>query len=189
MLNGFGKTDKCDSNDRNNSVLSLHVNSSCISDLGSLDSLDRVREATIFEIIGIDLAGPMLVKNNAKIWVVIFTCAVFRAVHLELTPNLSTESVANGSTSPTNEEQRMLTRDDDILISIFIFCNLRECRIVVVFVGKRIYLQRPKQLPLLSHSAGRRCHRLFPREDQRSWTWRRNSLNPPGRIMKLVLKD
>ncbi|GFX68995.1 integrase catalytic domain-containing protein [Trichonephila clavipes] len=45
---------------------------------------DRVRNAGVFEVIGIDLAGPLFLKNGEKVWVVLYTCAVYRAVHLEL---------------------------------------------------------------------------------------------------------
>ena len=51
---------------------------------------NRVREAATFEITGIDLAGPLFLKDKQKVWIVIFTCAVYRAVHLELTMSLST---------------------------------------------------------------------------------------------------
>ncbi|UYV63047.1 hypothetical protein LAZ67_2002938 [Cordylochernes scorpioides] len=54
--------------------------------------LDRVRDATAFEILGVDLAGPLYLKNNTKAWIVLFTCAVFRAIHLELVTSLSTEA-------------------------------------------------------------------------------------------------
>lgn len=52
---------------------------------------DRVREATVFEIVGIDLTGPLYLKGGNKAWIVIFTCAVYRTVHLELVTSLSTE--------------------------------------------------------------------------------------------------
>ncbi|GFT09056.1 integrase catalytic domain-containing protein [Trichonephila clavipes] len=45
---------------------------------------DRVRDAGVFEVIGIDLAGPLFLKNGGKVWVVLYTCAVYREVHLEL---------------------------------------------------------------------------------------------------------
>ncbi|XP_035224793.1 uncharacterized protein LOC118197395 [Stegodyphus dumicola] len=66
---------------------------------------DQVREAAVFEIVGVDLTGPLILKGNQKSWIVSFTCAVFRAswivsftyavfraVHLELIFSLSTES-------------------------------------------------------------------------------------------------
>ncbi|GIX88184.1 reverse transcriptase [Caerostris darwini] len=54
--------------------------------------LDRVRESAIFEITGIDLCGPLLLKPRGKAWIVLFTCAVYRAIHLEPLMSLSTES-------------------------------------------------------------------------------------------------
>ena len=45
-----------------------------------------------FAVAGVDLAGPMFLKNRKKAWVVLFTCAVYRAVHLELVTSLSTEA-------------------------------------------------------------------------------------------------
>ncbi|KAG8184114.1 hypothetical protein JTE90_008900 [Oedothorax gibbosus] len=41
---------------------------------------------------GIDLAGPLFLRSGEKVWIVLYTCAVFRAVHLELVTALSTES-------------------------------------------------------------------------------------------------
>ncbi|GFX27146.1 putative RNA-directed DNA polymerase from transposon X-element [Trichonephila clavipes] len=40
----------------------------------------------------IDLAGPLFLKNGEKVWVVLYTCAVYRAVHLELVIALSTNN-------------------------------------------------------------------------------------------------
>lgn len=45
---------------------------------------NRVKDAKAFQIIGIDLAGPLFMKDKSKTWLVLFTCAVFRCVHLEL---------------------------------------------------------------------------------------------------------
>ncbi|GFT18133.1 retrovirus-related Pol polyprotein from transposon 412 [Trichonephila clavipes] len=39
---------------------------------------------------GVDLAGPLHLKDRRTGWVVLFTCAVFRAVHFELITSLST---------------------------------------------------------------------------------------------------
>jgi hypothetical protein len=51
---------------------------------------DRVKDASVFEICGIDLAGPLFLRGEEKAWICIFTCAVFCAVHLELIVSLST---------------------------------------------------------------------------------------------------
>lgn len=52
---------------------------------------NRVKNAKVFEISGIDLAGPLYLRDNSKQSVVIFTCAVVRAVHLELVEKINTE--------------------------------------------------------------------------------------------------
>ncbi|XP_015916232.1 uncharacterized protein [Parasteatoda tepidariorum] len=52
---------------------------------------DRVTETMVFEVVGTDLCGPFFLKEGHKSWVVIFICAVYRAVHLELVLSSSTE--------------------------------------------------------------------------------------------------
>ncbi|GFT44317.1 putative RNA-directed DNA polymerase from transposon X-element [Trichonephila clavipes] len=53
---------------------------------------DHVNDAAVFEVVGVDLAGPLYVKGGQKSWIVLFTCATYRAVHLELTSSLSTDA-------------------------------------------------------------------------------------------------
>ncbi|GBM39184.1 hypothetical protein AVEN_208358-1 [Araneus ventricosus] len=53
---------------------------------------DRVRDAYVFEVVGVDLCGPLYLKNKTKCWAVLFTCAVYLAVHIELVTSLSTDS-------------------------------------------------------------------------------------------------
>ena len=48
----------------------------------------RVSEDPPFTHTGVDFAGPLFVRGN----VCLFTCASTRAVHLELTPNLTVDS-------------------------------------------------------------------------------------------------
>ncbi|GBM13377.1 hypothetical protein AVEN_45202-1 [Araneus ventricosus] len=43
-------------------------------------------------VIGMDVAGPLIIKENKKVWILIITCAVYRAVHLELLMSLSTDN-------------------------------------------------------------------------------------------------
>ncbi|GBM92583.1 hypothetical protein AVEN_39897-1 [Araneus ventricosus] len=57
-----------------------------------LDNEDRVTDCAPFEIAGIDLAGPLYLKNEGKVWIVLFTCAVYRAIHLELVNSLSSDA-------------------------------------------------------------------------------------------------
>ena len=52
---------------------------------------NRVREAAAFEVVGIDYAGPLFLKEGCKAYICLFTCAVYRAVHLELVTSLSKE--------------------------------------------------------------------------------------------------
>lgn len=57
--------------------------------------LDRIRVSRPFEVVGVDFAGPLYVKQRepksgtAKAFVLLFTCASTRAVHLELRSGLS----------------------------------------------------------------------------------------------------
>ncbi|GFU58963.1 integrase catalytic domain-containing protein [Trichonephila clavipes] len=57
---------------------------------------DRVRDAAVFETIGLDLAGPLILKNGEKNWILILTCAVYRGIHLELLTSISIESFLLG---------------------------------------------------------------------------------------------
>ncbi|GBM03007.1 hypothetical protein AVEN_14521-1 [Araneus ventricosus] len=52
---------------------------------------DRLRDSATFETTGIDLAGPLYLRDGSKSWVVLYTCAVYRAVHLELVTSLTTD--------------------------------------------------------------------------------------------------
>ena len=57
--------------------------------------LDRIRNCKVFEVAGVDLAGPFYVREKEdvqKVWLVLYTCAVYRAVHLELVKSLSTDA-------------------------------------------------------------------------------------------------
>nr|XP_015907850.2 uncharacterized protein LOC107439688 [Parasteatoda tepidariorum] len=53
----------------------------------------RVKNAAAFEITGIDLGGPLYLSNGEKTWFVLLTCAIIRAVHIELVPSLITETL------------------------------------------------------------------------------------------------
>ncbi|GFS59013.1 integrase catalytic domain-containing protein [Trichonephila clavipes] len=53
---------------------------------------DRVRNAAVFEVTGIDLCGPLFLRtDNKKCWVVFASCVVYRTEHLELVSCWSTE--------------------------------------------------------------------------------------------------
>lgn len=55
---------------------------------------DWVTESPPFETVGVDFAGPLYVKTKKdkveKTYIALFTCAVTRAVHLELVSDMST---------------------------------------------------------------------------------------------------
>lgn len=56
---------------------------------------DRVTEAEAFEVVGVDFAGPVWVtarKTKRKAYLTLFTCAVTRAVHLEMVPDMTAET-------------------------------------------------------------------------------------------------
>ena len=54
----------------------------------------RVQPSRPFDSTGIDLAGPLYIKGHGepKAWVCLFTCCSTRAVHLEVVPDLTTET-------------------------------------------------------------------------------------------------
>jgi Integrase zinc binding domain len=57
---------------------------------GSLPE-DRCSFAEPFKVTGLDFAGPFYVKDaKEKAWMCLFTCAVTRALHLELVKSMST---------------------------------------------------------------------------------------------------
>ena len=55
---------------------------------------DRTTGETAFEVVGTDFAGPIryrrAAKREGKAYLVIFSCSLSRAVHLEIVPNLET---------------------------------------------------------------------------------------------------
>ncbi|GBM06874.1 hypothetical protein AVEN_147819-1 [Araneus ventricosus] len=53
---------------------------------------ERLQRVAAFQIAGADLAGPLFLHEGNKAWIVLFTCAVYRAIHLELFASLSTET-------------------------------------------------------------------------------------------------
>lgn len=52
----------------------------------------RVGQAPAFQVCGCDYAGPFHLKEDTKCYILLFTCGVVRALHLELVKNLSTAS-------------------------------------------------------------------------------------------------
>lgn len=55
-------------------------------------SIHRVKDANVFEVTGVDFTGPVYLRKGVKAWLCLYTCAVYRAVHLELVSSLSTQN-------------------------------------------------------------------------------------------------
>ncbi|GFS82814.1 integrase catalytic domain-containing protein [Trichonephila clavipes] len=53
---------------------------------------DCGNDCAIFEVVGIDLAGPLFLKTGEKVWITLYTCAVYHALHLELVNALSSDA-------------------------------------------------------------------------------------------------
>ncbi|GFY37353.1 uncharacterized protein TNIN_317101 [Trichonephila inaurata madagascariensis] len=51
-----------------------------------------MKRVAAFQVTGVDLAGPLYLRQGFKAWIVLFTYAVYRAVHLELVTSLSSET-------------------------------------------------------------------------------------------------
>ena len=62
--------------------------------LTRLSPVERTTQNLPFEIICIDYAGPLICKTRGgketKVYIILFTCSLTRAIHLELLPNHST---------------------------------------------------------------------------------------------------
>ena len=74
----------------------------------------RVSEDLVFTKVGGDFARPLYVKNiyqsgveTYKCYIALFTCAITRAIHLELTPDLSTNSFIRSSFEEIHREKRI----------------------------------------------------------------------------------
>ncbi|XP_055922602.1 uncharacterized protein LOC129953417 [Eupeodes corollae] len=60
---------------------------------------DRITFSSPFDVTGLDFAGPLYTYDSgqkSKAYIMLFTCASIRAVHLELTSDLTTESCLLG---------------------------------------------------------------------------------------------
>ena len=57
----------------------------------------RVKEATSFAYCGVDFAGPLYItvtegSESNKVWICLFTCCATHTIHLELIPDMSTQT-------------------------------------------------------------------------------------------------
>ena len=55
----------------------------------------RLRQAPPFTHTGVDIAGPIVGKStigtgSGKTWIVLYTCCVTRAIHLDIVPDMTT---------------------------------------------------------------------------------------------------
>ncbi|GFY62917.1 uncharacterized protein TNIN_338481 [Trichonephila inaurata madagascariensis] len=56
---------------------------------------DRINQTSAFSVCGLDFAGPLYVNNFGELqksYIVLFTCGVTRALHLELVSDMTTNS-------------------------------------------------------------------------------------------------
>ncbi|UYV67954.1 hypothetical protein LAZ67_5002612 [Cordylochernes scorpioides] len=59
-----------------------------IQTLGAALPTNRIGLGKPFEVTGVDLLGPLHLKGGSKVWVALCTCAVYRAVNLEIVRTL-----------------------------------------------------------------------------------------------------
>jgi len=52
-----------------------------------------VRDAAVFETTCVDMALPLFLRDGRHVWVCLYSCAIKRAVHLELVSLLSSDSI------------------------------------------------------------------------------------------------
>ncbi|UYV83350.1 hypothetical protein LAZ67_23000733 [Cordylochernes scorpioides] len=69
-------------------VEQMRHNQKPIQTPGAALPTNRIGLGKPFEVTGVDLLGPLYLKGGSKVWVALFTCAVYRAVHLEIVRTL-----------------------------------------------------------------------------------------------------
>ena len=73
----------------------------------------RVKEAPPFAYTGVDLAGPLYIKDKGigakKIWICLYTCCVTRAIHLEIVPQMMAESFIQSFTARRGFPVKMIS--------------------------------------------------------------------------------
>ncbi|GBN68724.1 hypothetical protein AVEN_67968-1 [Araneus ventricosus] len=107
---------------------------------------NRIKDVAVFEIIGFDLAGPLYLKGGSKAWICIYTCAVFRAVHLELLSSLTTEAFLQSF-------RRFIARRGR---PSFVYCDNGSN-----FIGASNYLKSVNWTEIAQFSSIRRIQWLF----------------------------
>lgn len=66
----------------------------------------RITTGEVFQTTGVDLAGPLQLKDGSKVWIVLYTCAVYRCIHLDLVTSLSTDAFLKSLERFINTEGR-----------------------------------------------------------------------------------
>ncbi|UYV61459.1 hypothetical protein LAZ67_1004915 [Cordylochernes scorpioides] len=71
---------------------------------------DRVRDAAVFEIVGVDLTGHLILKNKKKAWIVIFTWSSGSAEQEPGRPSIP--SPTGGRISSENGNQKIILKEN-----------------------------------------------------------------------------
>ncbi|XP_022911038.2 uncharacterized protein [Onthophagus taurus] len=74
----------------NDCVICKRYTAKCAEEKAPPLPTNCVKDAVCFEVVGVDLAGPLYLRDGGKTWICLFTCAIYRAVHLELVDSLLT---------------------------------------------------------------------------------------------------
>jgi len=74
---------------------------------------NRTTAVNAFETTGVDLAGPLYLRNGHKVWIVLSTCTVYRCVHIDFVTSLSTEAFVNALWQFVNVLGRLKTVHSD----------------------------------------------------------------------------
>lgn len=55
-----------------------------------------MKDAAVLDVTGVDMVGPLHLKERRNAWILLYNCAVYRTVHLELLHSLSTLAFLQG---------------------------------------------------------------------------------------------
>ena len=111
----------------------------------------RVSEGPAFSTTGVDYAGPSYVKSSTgdgsstKVYIALFTCAVVRAVHLEVAEDLSSESFIRAFrrfVSRWGVPERLISDNAK---------NFKDCGKRITFLSSHILEAEKTQRYLASH--------------------------------------
>lgn len=115
-------------------------------------SRDQIREATCFEVMGVNFAGLLFLQNNKKAWIRLFTYVIYRAVHLEIVMTLTTAGFLQAFRRfiTTRGRPHVLYSDNGIFVGANnIFRHLDWEKLKKYSTNNRIYWQfDPSAAPL-----------------------------------------